>query len=125
MEKECTQVDSFFDNYFLFILNIMIDLKRVETVLTQLAAEKKLPREKLVEAVEAAIKTAYKKDFGSKDSVVNVKLDFAKNTVEVSVLKTVTEVVEDEHLQIALSEVEDSGFSVGDTIELDVTDELL
>jgi hypothetical protein len=40
-----------------------------------IAAEKKIPKEKLVDIIESAIKTAYKKDYGNKDENVIVKLD--------------------------------------------------
>lgn len=83
----------------------MIDLKRIEAAILQIGAEKKISREKLIDIIEAAIKTAYKKDYGSKDSEVNVKLDFAANTIELAIDKTIVEVVEDPETQIALSDL--------------------
>jgi hypothetical protein len=41
----------------------MLDIKKIEAAINQIAAEKKIPREKLIEIIEAAIKTAYKKDY--------------------------------------------------------------
>ncbi|MDQ1344097.1 MAG: NusA protein, partial [Patescibacteria group bacterium] len=52
----------------------MIDIRKIEAAINQIAAEKKISRDKLLEIIEAAIKTAYKKDFGNKDSNVNVKI---------------------------------------------------
>jgi transcription termination/antitermination protein NusA len=105
----------------------MLDLKRIEAAIAQIGAEKKISREKLVDIIEAAIKTAYKKDFGSKDSEVNVKIDFAANTVELAIDKEVVEVVEDPETQIALADLgEDAdGFEIGDVIEIDVTEEFM
>lgn len=105
----------------------MIDLKKIESAINQIGAEKKISKEKLLEIIEAAIKTAYKKDFGSKDSEVNVKIDLAAGTIELSIDKTVVETVEDPETQIALSELgEDAdSFELGDIIEIDVTDEVM
>ncbi len=105
----------------------MIDLQKIEQAIAQISTEKKISREKLVEIIEAAIKTAYKKDFGNKDSNVEVKIDFDTNTIEISLLKTVVETVEDPETQISLEDLgEDAaGFEIGDTLEIDVTDEVL
>ncbi len=105
----------------------MIDLKKIESAINQIGAEKKISKEKLLEIIEAAIKTAYKKDFGSKDSEILVKIDLPAGTIELSLEKTVVEVVEDAETQIALSELgEDAdGFEIGDIIEIDVTDEVM
>lgn len=105
----------------------MIDLKKIESAIAQISAEKKIPKERLLDIIEAAIKTAYKKDFGSKDSEVNVKLDIANNTIELTIDKTVVETVEDPETQIALADLgEDAeNFEIGDIIEIDVTDEVM
>ncbi len=105
----------------------MIDLQRIEAAINQIASEKKLDREKIVEVIEAAIKTAYRKDFGSKDSIVNVQLDFESNEIGISVEKTIVSEVEDPAMEISFTELgEDAeGFDEGDVIELDVTDEVL
>ena len=39
----------------------MLDVKKIQAAINMIAAEKKLPKEKLVEIIEAAIRTAYKK----------------------------------------------------------------
>ncbi len=105
----------------------MIDIRKIEAAINQISAEKKISREKLVEIIEAAIKTAYKKDFGNKDSNVNVKIDVESGTIEIGLEKTVVETVENPELEISLEDLgEDAeNFSVGDTIELDVTDEVV
>ncbi|MDQ1344126.1 MAG: Transcription termination/antitermination protein NusA, partial [Patescibacteria group bacterium] len=77
--------------------------------------------------IEAAIKTAYKKDFGNKDSNVNVKIDVDAGTIEIGIEKTVVETVENPETEISLEDLgEDAeGFSLGDTIEIDVTDDVV
>lgn len=105
----------------------MIDLKKIETAIAQISSEKKISKERLLEIIEAAIKTAYKKDFGSKDSEVNVKINLESGSIELSIDKTIVETVEDPETQIALGDLGDDadGFEIGDVIEIDVTDEVM
>ncbi|MDD2745198.1 MAG: transcription termination factor NusA [Candidatus Gracilibacteria bacterium] len=104
----------------------MIDLKKIESAISQIGAEKKISKEKLLDIIEAAITIAYKKDFGSKDSEVNVKIDMTAGTIEIGIEKTVVETVEDPETQVALADLgEDSGFAIDDIIEIDVTDEVM
>lgn len=107
--------------------SIMLDIAKIEAAVNAIAAEKKIPKEKLVEIIEHAIKTAYKRDHASKDATVNVHLDMETGTLDISIEKTVVEEVEDPHLEISYEEIggEDSGFSIGDTVELDVSDDIV
>lgn len=103
----------------------MLDVQKIQAAINLIAAEKKLPKEKLVEIIEAALKTAYKKDFGNKDENVNVHFDLESGALEISVEKTIVETVEDENLEISIDEIDDEDFKIGDVIEIDVTDEVL
>lgn len=105
----------------------MFDVKKIQAAINMIAAEKKLPKEKLVEVIEAAIKTAYKKDYGSRDENVNVHFDLESWELEISVEKTVVQEVEDPDTEISFDELgEDAeGFEEGDIIEIDVTEEVL
>jgi NusA N-terminal domain len=125
--QKSSKLGDFAPHYLSIHTMSMLDLKRIEAAIAQIGTEKKISREKLVDIIEAAIKTAYKKDFGSKDSEVNVKIDFAANTVELAIDKEVVEVVEDPETQIALSDLGDDadGFEIGDVIEIDVTEEFM
>ncbi len=71
---------------------------------TQLAAERHLPREQVMEAIEAGLASAFKKDSFAPGENISVKLD--PNTGEISVytLKTVVEEVEDYLREIALKD---------------------
>jgi hypothetical protein len=44
----------------------MLDLKKIEAAINHIAAERGLRREDLVEIIESAIRTAYKKTTGQK-----------------------------------------------------------
>jgi len=105
----------------------MLDVKKIQAAINMIAAEKKLPKEKLVEIIEAAIKTAYKKDYGSKDENVNVHFDLESGELEISVEKTIVKEVENPATEISFEELGDDaeGFEEGDVIELDVTEEVL
>jgi N utilization substance protein A len=100
----------------------MLDIAKIESAINMISAEKKIPKERLVEIIEAAIKTAYKKDYGTRDDNVNVKINFKEAAIEISLEKTVVEKVENESTEISLKEAE--GFEIGDIVELDVTDEI-
>ena len=104
----------------------MLDLKQIEQAINIISLEKKIPKEKLIEIIEAAIKTAYKKDYSSRDEEVNVKLDLEKWEMEISVEKTVVKEVTNPALEISFEELwEDAAdYSEGDVIELDVTEEI-
>lgn len=106
---------------------LMFDLAKIEAAINQISAEKKIDKKRLVEIIEHAIKTAYKKDYASKDANVNVKLDINTGSVEISVEKTIVEEVTDSDLEISYDDVggADSGFALGDTVEIDVSDEIL
>jgi N utilization substance protein A len=105
----------------------MFDLQKIEAAINQISAEKKIGKEKLVEIIEHAIKTAYKKDFASKDANVNVHLDIATGACEITIEKTIVEEVIDPSIEVSYDEIggADSGFSLGDTVEIDVSDEVL
>lgn len=53
----------------------MFDLKVINSVLAQLEEEKGIPKEKVVEAIEMALATAYKKEYGKKGQIVRAKFN--------------------------------------------------
>jgi len=101
----------------------MLDIKQIETAINMVSAEKKIPKERLIEIIEAAIKTAYKKDYANRDENINVKLDFISGNIEINLEKTVVEVVENPDTEIALADAE--WFEIWDVIEMDVTDNIM
>ena len=105
----------------------MLDVQKIQAAINLIAAEKKLPKQKLVEIIESALKTAYKKDYWNKDEEVSVHFDLETGELEISVEKTIVETVEDPALEVSLEDLgeDGEGFSIGDTIEFDVTEEVL
>ncbi|MDD3119925.1 MAG: transcription termination factor NusA [Candidatus Gracilibacteria bacterium] len=109
----------------------MLDIKKIEAAVNLIAAEKKISKQKLLEIIESALKTAYKKDFGNKDMEVNVVINLEEGTYEISVEKEIVKEVENPACEISLKEVKEAlgedaaAFGIGDTIEIDVTDEVM
>ncbi len=101
----------------------MLDIKKIDTAISMISAEKKIAKEKLVEIIEAALKTAYKKDYWNKDEEVNVKLDLKNESIEINLEKTVVKEVINPYLEISIDEVD--WFEEGDLVEIDVTDDVI
>ncbi len=72
--------------------------------LTQLAAERNLPREIVLSAIEDALKSAYRKDSTTAGLNISVKLDPGTGEVSVHVLKFVVDEIDDPQLQILLAD---------------------
>ncbi|MBI4119152.1 MAG: transcription termination/antitermination protein NusA [Parcubacteria group bacterium] len=53
----------------------MVDLKQFISAIDQIAEEKGIPKEKVVETIEMALAAAYKKDYGEKGQNIRVKLE--------------------------------------------------
>lgn len=89
----------------------------------QLCNEKNLPEEKIMEIVEAALKTAYRKDYGTKDQLLDVEIDSDTEQASIFVVKNVVEEVEDDEIEISLSDAKkiDKNIEVGGEIRTDVT----
>ncbi len=69
----------------------MFDLKVIQAVLGQLEEERGIPREKIIEAIEAALATAYKKEYGKKGQIVRAKFDTNTGEVEFFQVKVVVD----------------------------------
>lgn len=82
----------------------MLDLKTMRSALEQLETEKKIPREKIIEAIEQALAAAYKKDYGKKGQIVRTVLDIDSGKVEFFQVKIV---VDDSLVRIVTEENED------------------
>ena len=72
--------------------------------LTQLAAERNLPREVVLSAIEAALVSAYKRDSIAAGQDISVTLDPASGDVNVYTIKTVVEEVEVPEQELTLEE---------------------
>ncbi len=91
--------------------------------INQLCDEKNISKDKVIETIKAALKAAYKKDYGNKEQNLDVTLDPDSGLASVFLLKQVVKKVEDENIEI--SEIEAKKYNkkakVGDEIKIDVT----
>ncbi len=67
----------------------MIDLKMLKQGLAELTGEKKLPIEKVQEAVEKALAAAYQKEYGKKGQLIRCHIDFDANVMSFEQVKIV------------------------------------
>src|SRR5699024_12275989 len=87
-----------------------------------LRKEKGIDKDVLMEALEAALISAYKKNFQSATNV-RVDLDEEEGTMRVFARKTIVDEVEDHQLEISLDEAKniDRNYENADVIEVEVT----
>ena len=69
----------------------MFDLKVIHSVLEQLEQERGIPKEKMLEAIELALATAYKKEYGKKGQIVRATFDMDSGKVEFLQVKIVVD----------------------------------
>ena len=90
--------------------------------ITQLCSERNLPKEVIIEAIEAALISAYKRNFGAARNI-SVKIDPSSGKARVYAEKEVVEEVQDERSQISLAEARriDENAEVGGTVTIETT----
>ena len=69
----------------------MFDLKVIHSVLEQLEQERGIPKDKMLEAIELALATAYKKEYGKKGQIVRAHFDMNTGKVEFFQVKIVVD----------------------------------
>lgn len=90
--------------------------------LEQIAGEKGIDKKTLIDAIEAALQSAYKKNFGTNQNV-KVNIDGLTGVIKVYAMKTIVEEVQDETQEIPLEEAKriDLKYNLGDMVEIEVT----
>ena len=98
-----------------------IDNKELILALEELEKEKGMEKEYLLESIETALVTAYKRNF---DALENVKVDIDKNTgaTHVYAIKEVVENANDSALEISLKEANkiNKSLKIGDQVEIEI-----
>ena len=87
-----------------------------------LEQEKKISREKMIEALEAGILFAFKKEYGEARQIT-VRCDETRNTIKVFAYRNVVETVEDPEKEISLEDAQaiKPSYKLGDVVVEDVT----
>ena len=91
--------------------------------ITQLAAEKNLPKETVLSAVESALVSAYRKDSFAPNQNISVKINPNSGRVEVWAEKTVVERPADTRVEVSLEEAKryKSDAQLGDVLMIEST----
>jgi len=69
----------------------MFDLKVINSVLSELEETRGISRAALIEAIEAALATAYKKEYGKKGQIIRAKFDLSSGAAEFYQVKIVVD----------------------------------
>jgi len=92
------------------------------TAIAQVCQEKRIPQEVVIEAVEAALISAYKRNFGTTQNIA-VRIDPSSGEARVYAQKQVVAEVQDARTEISLEEATryDSTVQEGETVEIEMT----
>ena len=98
-------------------IKYMFDLKVINSVLTEMEEERGISREKMIDAIEQSLATAYKKEFGKRGQIITCEFDMdsgattfnqIKIVVDQSMLKPEPELDEDgEPIEVEEEETEE------------------
>lgn len=102
--------------------NVGIDSIEFFSALDALSKERRIDKQRLFDAIERALISAYKKNFGQ-NSNVRATIDPQKGVVEVLSRRTVVDTVTDPQTEISLEEARaiQPRYEVGDLVEVQVT----
>ncbi len=89
----------------------MLDIKTFNSALEQLEEEKKIPKEKIVDAIEQAMAAAYKKDYGKKGQIIRAKFDLETGKTDFFQIKIV---VDESIAKVGETDEEEREYSVKD-----------
>ena len=67
----------------------MFDLKVINAVLLEMEEERGIAREKMIDAIEQSLATAYKKEFGKRGQIITCKFDLNSGTTNFNQIKIV------------------------------------
>ncbi|MBA4336484.1 transcription termination/antitermination protein NusA [bacterium] len=89
----------------------------------QICDEKNIPRDKVIETIKAALRAAYRKDYGTRDENIDIELNEGANFATVFVVKDVVKKIENDSIEMTLAEAKKykKNPKVGDQIRIDVT----
>ena len=97
-----------------------LDMKQLALAIKTIAEEKNLDEATVQEVVEQALAAAYRRDYGDREQEVRVTMNLNTGDVDAYVSKTVVEDVQDEFLEISLTDAQaiKKDAVVGDVVEL-------
>ncbi|MEK7203713.1 MAG: transcription termination factor NusA [Patescibacteria group bacterium] len=75
---------------------MLLDTKQFISAIKQIAEEKGISEQRIIDTIDAAIASAYKKDYGKKGQIIRAKLDPVSGRISVWQIKYVVEGVDEE-----------------------------
>ena len=90
--------------------------------INQLADERGLPKDIIIDTIEAAVAAAYRKDYGQQDEDIKAKLDEESGVFHVKQCFEVVEEPENIHAQLTVDQAQEmkKGSKIGDIIEIEL-----
>lgn len=95
----------------------MFDLKVIHSVLSEMEEERGISREKMMDAIEQALATAYKKEFGKRGQIVRAQFDINSGATIFNQIK----IVVDESMLKSDDEADDENDKDDNFIKSDIT----
>jgi N utilization substance protein A len=99
--------------------------EQLEQALQQIAEEKGISRDEIIQMIEASLAAAYRKDYGEKDQ--NIEVEFETETLSAKIydVKTVVAEVEDTQKELTVEDAQGwkKDAKVGDIIRTEITPE--
>ncbi len=91
--------------------------------INQLCDEKGIPKDKVIETIKAALRAAFRKDYGNREQNIEVDLSEKSERATVYLIKDVVKKIENKEIQMSLAEARKykKTAKVGDQIKIDVT----
>ncbi|MFC1599920.1 transcription termination factor NusA [Patescibacteria group bacterium] len=91
--------------------------------INQICDEKNIPKDRVIETIKAALRAAYRKDWGNKDQNVDVELNDSGSFATIFLIKEVVKKVEEPEIEITVAEAKKykKNPKVGDEVKIDVT----
>jgi N utilization substance protein A len=96
----------------------MFDLKVINSVLAEMEEERGIPRERMLDAMEQALATAYKKEFGKRGQIITCKFDLNVGTTTFNQIK----IVVDESMLKPEPELDEEGNPIEEETEEEAED---
>ncbi len=90
----------------------------IASAIKQICDDKGIPQEQVIEALEAALAAAYRKDFGEKNQNIKVEFDIKTGVSQVFDVKTIVEDMTAEELEAASLPIEDEGEVIDESGEM-------
>ncbi|WP_370777125.1 transcription termination factor NusA [Holdemania massiliensis] len=97
-------------------MNFKEFLKAMQTI----EDDRKITKEIVIAALQEALSKAYRKHIDIPDVLVRVDINEGNGQIHVYQQYTVVDEVEDEELEVALAEVKDKGYQLGDLVDREV-----